>query len=318
MSEQQASYHAGSQDHRDTSETRSDPVAAYLATLASKWGRIGQKQALDRMAVLLGYKDSSSLDWSKLSHQETAALPGRLMEVYAPGTANRYLGALKGVLKQAYLLGQMSEDDYRRAIKLKMVDDIAAEGRVLSQEEISALLQACDDGTKVGARDAAIIALLYAAGLRSTELTALEMEDYHNGELLIENGWDEERSLSLQRGAREALQSWLNVRGEERGPLFFAFKNGDSMQQGIRIFSQALSGLLDRRAKIARIEKVTPGDLRETFILHLLKAGGVDIFLICRLTGIKDVRTIARYDRRGPEALKEAMNLLDVPYQRRV
>jgi hypothetical protein len=50
---------------------------------------IGQKQALDRMAVLMGFPDAFSVDWSKLSPQETATLPEKLVEVYPPGTVNR-------------------------------------------------------------------------------------------------------------------------------------------------------------------------------------------------------------------------------------
>ena len=316
MSQKQKPHNASTHNHAISSETGHNPVMVYLASLASKGGRIGQKLALDRMAVLLGYPNADSVDWSQITSKETSTLREKLMENFAPSTVNRYLGALKGVLKQTYLSGKMSEYNYRRAIKIKSVDDLAPEGRDLTHSEMSALMQACDDGTKVGARDVAIIALLYAAGLRPTELTALEMADYKNGNLIIKNGWDEERNISLNIGALDALQGWLAVRGNEPGPLFFAFITGDKMLIGKRIFSQALCGLLDRRAKTAGIDRLSPSDFRNAFINHLLDAG-VDIVLVSRLAGMKDVRTIARYDRRGNEALQEAVKLLNVPYKQR-
>jgi len=251
-----------------------------------------------------------------LRYTDTTALREKLIEMHTSGTVNRYLSTLRGVLKQAYLLDQMSEDDFRRATKLKRLEDEPIpEGDGLTHEEIGALLQACDDGTNAGARDAAIIALLYAAGLKPTELTGLEMSNYNNGDLVIKNR-DEQRTINIDNGALEALQGWLAVRGKGPGHLFFAIDKADRIQSGKRIFSQALCVMLIKRAKIAGIRRVSPRDFRHSFIIHLLGAG-VDIFLVSRLAGIKDLRTIVRYDRRGDDALREAVKLLRVPYKRR-
>ena len=54
-------------------------------------------------------------------YQHTAAVRGRLLDGYAPSTANRILSALRGVLEQTWLLGQMSPEDFHRAARLAPV-----------------------------------------------------------------------------------------------------------------------------------------------------------------------------------------------------
>jgi len=88
------------------------PAAVYLAQLKHS-SRRPQKQALYLVASLLtsGSADCLTLDWSAVRYQHTAAVRGRLLDGYAPATANRILSALRGVHEQAWLLGQMSAED---------------------------------------------------------------------------------------------------------------------------------------------------------------------------------------------------------------
>ena len=95
------------------------PAAVYLSQLKHS-SRRPQKQALDLVASLLtnGNADCLTLNWSAIRYQHTAAARGRLLDGYAPATANRILSALRGVLEQTWLLGQMSAEDYQRAARL--------------------------------------------------------------------------------------------------------------------------------------------------------------------------------------------------------
>src|SRR5262245_55019767 len=92
------------------------------------------------------------------------------------------LSALRGTLKEAWELGQMSAEDYQRAVSVKNVRGGKAQqaetGRHLSQGEFAALINACLDGTNAGIRDAAIIAVGYIAGLRRSELSRLQLNDF--------------------------------------------------------------------------------------------------------------------------------------------
>jgi len=82
------------------------PAAVYLAQLKQS-SRRPQKQALDLVASLLtrGVADCLTLNWAAIRYQHTAAVRGRLLDGYAPATANRILSALRGVMEQTWLLG---------------------------------------------------------------------------------------------------------------------------------------------------------------------------------------------------------------------
>jgi len=84
---------------------------------------------------------------------------GRLLDGYAPVTANRILSALRGVLEQTWLLGQMSAEDFHRAARLApVIGETLPAGRELLAEELAFLIQNCiEDGSPIGIRDAAII-----------------------------------------------------------------------------------------------------------------------------------------------------------------
>ena len=148
------------------------PAEVYLASLGVG-SRRTMREALNAIATLLtnGSCDARTLDWAALRYQHTAAVRGRLLDRYAPATANRILSALRGVLEQAWLLGQMSAEDYHRAARLSpVIGETLPAGRELLAEEIASLIENClEDDSQIGIRDAAIIAILFGAGLRREE-----------------------------------------------------------------------------------------------------------------------------------------------------
>lgn len=296
-----------------------NPAAVYLAGL-SETGRRTQKQALDTIAGLLtGNLDCLSCNWAKLRYQHTAAIRSKLSEQYKPATVNKMLSALRGVLKQAYLLKQMSAENYQRAIMVKSVEgSTLPAGRELSTGEISALMQVCEnDPSPAGARDAAIIALMYACGLRREEVTALDVSDYEpqTGKLVVKGKRKKERTSYLLNGAGRALADWLKIRGNYSGALFMPINKGGKIADR-RMTNQAIYNLLKKRADKAGVKEFSPHDLRRTFVSDLLDAGA-DIATVSKMAGHANIQTTARYDRRPEEAKRKAANLLHVPYHGR-
>jgi hypothetical protein len=132
-----------------------NPAAVYLAHL-TPGGQRTMCEALNKIAAMLtgGQANALTCQWSALRFQHTAAVRARLAATYKPATANRIICALRGTLKMAWRLGQMSAEDYHRAADIPAVrGETVPAGRELHVGEISALIMACQkDATPAGAR----------------------------------------------------------------------------------------------------------------------------------------------------------------------
>ena len=321
-------------------------AAVYIASLPAESGRRTQAQALRVIAGIFN-AEPSTLNWGALRYQHTAAIRAKLAQAYKPATANKMLSALRQTLKQAWLLGQMHAEEYSRAIELEPVTgETLPAGRELSQGEILALMNACQDdpNTNAGTRDAAIISLLYAAGLRREEAVKLFNDQYdpETGKLVITGKRNKQRTAYITNGAADALKDWLTIRGPQPGALFVEVnkggrvligreakivkptrkvngvnvlnkKAGQLIYHGGALTSQAIYNMLAKRAQEAGIKNFSPHDLRRTFISHLLDAGA-DIATVSKMAGHANIQTTARYDRRPEEAKRKAAELLHVPY----
>jgi len=299
-----------------------NPAAVYLAGLTPT-GRRSQLHALRVVAEILTNQagaDPLALPWEQLRYQHIAGIRARLVERYKPATVNRTLSAIRGVMKAAWRLGQTSSEDYYRAVDIKQVEgETIPAGRELSAGELSALMSDCEHDTTdtAGARDAAIIAILYAAGLRRDEVVRLDLENYdtESGRLLVTGKRSKERTAYLTNGALDAMADWLAIRGDDPGPLFLAINKGGAIQPG-RMTNQAIYDILAKRGKRAGVKKFTPHDMRRTFVSDLLDAGA-DIATVAKMAGHASVNTTARYDRRTEEAKQKAAAKLHIPYRRR-
>ena len=295
-----------------------NPVLVYLARLASSSRRV-MRGALRRMAELLtsGRCDEVTCPWGGLRYQHTAAVRSWLAERYAPATANRYLAALRGVLKEAWRLGYMDAETYRRAVDLPPVrGETLPAGRAISAGELRALFASCaEGGMPGGARDAALLAVLYGGGLRRSEAVGLDVNDYDRstGALRVTRGkGNKARLVYLANGGRAAVAAWVEVRGLDPGPLLLPVSKSGRVTIR-RLSDQAAYDGLRRRAGRAGVAACSPHDCRRSFVGDLLDAGA-DLVTVQKLAGHANVTTTARSDRRSEDAKRKAADLLNVPY----
>jgi site-specific recombinase XerD len=295
------------------------PARVYLARLG-EGSRRTMRTALDTVAALLtGHRwDADTVDWSRLRYQHTAALRAVLLERYQRATTNKHLAALRGVLREAWQLGQMMAEDYHRAVNVRVVTATTLpRGRALTRRELRALFRVCQqDSRPSGARDAALFAVLYGAGLRRSEVVALDLADYdlETGALTIRAAKGRKDRLAYTtNGSRAALGVWLTVRSKEPGPLFWPIDQAGRMTAR-RMTAQSILEILERRARQARVARFSPHDLRRTFISDLLDAGA-DLVAVSAPAGHASVTTTARYDRRGEETKRRTAELLVVPFE---
>jgi site-specific recombinase XerD len=248
-----------------------------------------------------------------------AAIRQRLAEAYAPTSANRMLSSLRGVLRESWNLGLLPAEEYQRAIRVKPVrGSRLPAGRALTAGEIRTLFRTCaEDQRPAGVRDAALLAVLYGAGVRRAEAVALDVADFgaETGEVRVRSGKGNKDRLTYVQGLGcTAVEVWLDVRGSEAGPLFVPIHRSGKVQMR-RMREQSIYDILKRRAETAGIPPFSPHDLRRTFAGDLLDAGA-DISTVQLLLGHASVTTTQRYDRRGEATKRQAASLLRVPYVR--
>ena len=293
----------------------------YVASLSTPSGRRTMRGALDRIAQMTTDEQMSidTYPWYALRFEHIQAIRAKLAEALAPATVNKYLSALRGTLRAAWRLGQMDAEDYHRAADVRGVrGETLPAGRELTGGELGALMASCaNDKTPAGARDGAMIGLLYTCGLRRAELVGLDLGDYNpqTKGLRVRGKGNKERMAWLGDGAAQALGDWLAIRGDTIGPLFVAINRGGHLVQG-RLTSQAIYKMLRKRGAEAHVKSFSPHDLRRTFVSDLLDAGA-DIATVQKMAGHANVTTTARYDRRPETAKQNAAKLLHLPYHAR-
>ena len=296
-------------------------AAIYLTSLNSEAGRRTMRQALNLCAGLLSENaDALTFAWHDLRFQHVTAIRAKLTEVYKPATVNKMLAAVRGVLKSAWQSGQMSAEDFHKAASVKGVkNDTLPAGRELTSGEITALMADCEaDTTNAGARDAAIIGLMYSCGLRREEVVTLDYADYEteSGRLVVRGKGNKERTAWLTGGAARAVADWLTVRGADPGALFVAVNKSGRIVNYKNMTPKTVYKMLAKRANESGVKSFSPHDMRRTFVSDLLDAGA-DITTVSKMAGHASVTTTARYDRRPEEAKRKAASLLHVPYMGR-
>jgi integrase/recombinase XerC len=161
-------------------------------------------------------------------------------------------------------------------------------------DEAAALLDAQD----ASARDRAILELLYATGLRVSELVGLALDDVDRGERTVRvlGKGGKERIVPFGSKAAVGLEAYLHVRGTAAGPLFLNAR-------GSGLSARSVHTLVRRRARAAGLSRrVSPHTLRHTFATHLLDAGA-DLRMIQELLGHSRLSTTQRYTHVAADQL---------------
>jgi len=177
---------------------------------------------------------------------------------------------------------------------------------VLTTVEVDLLLKVTGPDSPLNLRDRAMLELLYATGLRVSELITLRFKDLQLdvGYLIAFGKRNKQRVVPIGESAREALRHYLN---EGRTHLFknpqndFLFLN----QSGKNLTRQGFWKIIKRRACQAGISKnIMPHTLRHSFATHLLE-NGADLRSVQTMLGHADISTVQIYTHVTRERLKQ-------------
>jgi integrase/recombinase XerD len=226
----------------------------------------------------------------------------------APTSVSRAVSAARGFYRFLMLDGHIK---HHPAEDLNTPQRLSHLPQFLSEEEMGELLASPDVKTDEGVRDRAMLELMYATGLRVSELCALQSTDVdiHAGLLRCQGKGSKQRRVPIGKSAIHWLQQYLGVRkrlGSDTKPQLF-------LHHGRSLTRQAAWSIVKAHAERAGVPDISPHTLRHSFATHLLQHGAdsrsvqallghADISTTQIYTHITDVHMRKAYDRFHPRA----------------
>ncbi|QQE10128.1 site-specific tyrosine recombinase XerD [Planctomycetota bacterium] len=179
---------------------------------------------------------------------------------------------------------------------------------VLSQEQVEALLNAPDRSDPLGLRDVALLELLYASGLRASEIANLKERDIHwdMGAARVLGKGNKERVVPIGDAAMRALGEYINnarprlLENRKHQRHVFLSRTGQPITRIV------VWQIIKRQAKTAGLSDVHPHTLRHSFATHLL-VGGADLRVVQELLGHSDIKTTELYTHIDRSRLKDVL-----------
>ncbi len=226
-------------------------------------------------------------------------LQGRGLSVRS---VSRALISLRGLFRFLLLEGHLEEDPVE---EMEIPRPPRSLPHVLSLQEVERILEAPDPSTPLGVRDRAMLELLYATGMRVSELAGLPPEgvDIQVGFARVKGKGDKERVIPIGEVAKERLDLYLKegrprlLKGRE-SPYLFVNRQGRGLSR------QGIWKLIKRYALEAGVlTPITPHTLRHSFATHLLERGA-DLRFVQVMLGHADISTTQIYTHVNQEYLR--------------
>jgi len=240
-----------------------------------------------------------------------AVLAGMRRDGLSPATAARRLSAAKRFYRFLLSEGLREDDPTARLSGPKRGRPLP---KILSEDDVDALFRAAEGRTGVsGLRDRALLEILYAGGLRVSELVSLPMVAFARAEqcIYVTGKGNKERLVPLTDAALDAIAAWRDVRdahlpkapAKRARAARFLFPSKRAAQG--HLTREQFARILTELASAAGLDtrKVSPHVLRHAFATHLL-ANGADLRTVQTLLGHSDISTTQIYTHVLEERLK--------------
>ena len=218
---------------------------------------------------------------------------GWLVDIgYVRSSVVRKLSTLRSFLKWLIRDGIINTDPLPKRGVLNKTRRLP---RFLSKDEVGKLLDVVDSTTTIGLRDLALLELIYAAGLRVSEVHKLNLNDINigNQELIVTGKGSKQRVALIGKPATYAIQRYINhgrIKLDRKGNTKALFVN----QSGYRLTQRTIQKKVNYYSKLAGLKDVHTHTLRHSFATHLLD-GGADLRVVQELLGHASPSTTQLY-----------------------
>ena len=288
-------------------------IDEYIASLSMKeQGREGTNQNTvvayrnDLKQVCAYFKRQQIENWQQVTHEHIAGylLEMRVDQAYRPSTIARKLAALKTFFRFMQSTGIITSDPIEKLDVPRIQRGLP---HVLSQEQIGNLFRQVDDETPAGKRDLTMLHMLYATGMRVSELISLDLGNLDVGNATVvcpgRNGRTKrERVLPLSSTAVETTKRYLAF---ARPGLIVRHPNEQALflnHHGERLTRQGFWLIIKGYARHAGITEITPHMLRHSFAILMLQ-GGMELRSVQELLGHAHISTTQVYSQLARESI---------------
>lgn len=259
---------------------------------------VAYRRDLERMGEDLAARDVDPLE------ADTRSLASHLRRLrrsgLAPRTIRRALSSIKGFYGFLVTEGERSDQPAEPLLPPRKLRELP---KVLTEEEVERLLEAPDLSTPLGLRDRAMIELLYATGLRVTELVRLGLAQLRldQGFLVAFGKGEKERVVPVG----ESAERWVGRYLEEVRPGLLRGRHDEVFlnYRGRPLTRQGFWKILRGYARETGVEDVSPHVLRHSFATHLLEHGA-DLRTVQLMLGHSDISTTQIYTHIHRERLR--------------
>ena len=220
-------------------------------------------------------------------------------EGLSPASVSRNIAAMKAFLLYLIKHGVMTGDPSERIRPPKVHKKTP---QIVETKIMDQLLMLPDLKTKKGIRDKAILELLYATGIKVTELITLKESDIHLSGRYITCGDRRERNIPIGNEAKNALQAYLDIRDTEINKKHQAYLFLNS--SGDQLTRQGLWKILKTYASLVGMSEINPNTIRHSFAAHLIE-NGADLGSVQEFLGHADITTTQLYLSQGLKSSRE-------------
>lgn len=223
----------------------------------------------------------------------------------SPATISRAVASLKSFYSYLHSIGEVNSNPVLGVVTDKNVKKLP---QILTGREVELLLEQPDQNDVKGCRDRAMLELLYATGIRVSELISLDRDDVSISAGFIRcRGQDKERVIPMYPTAIRALSDYINLVRDQLiavpdEPALFVNMSGERMSR------QGFWKVIKYYQEKAKIDKdITPHTLRHSFAAHLLE-NGADLRSIQEMLGHADISSTQIYTQLVKKQLKDVYN----------
>ncbi|MHB8330766.1 MAG: tyrosine-type recombinase/integrase [Candidatus Dormibacteria bacterium] len=259
----------------------------------------GREEAAERLLQMTGGRANELA----LNFQGSLVEAGR-----SPATVNRRLSTLRALTKLGRMLGMISWKIEIDNLDTAVYRDTRGPGELA----VRRMLEQLPSSAK-GIRDTAMVHLMYDMGLRRGELTGLDVKhwDPERGALSVLGKKRKDREwLSIPASTRQALEAWLEIRGDEPGAMFQAL---DRKNYGHRLTGAAVFSIIRKLGRRVGV-KTRPHGLRHAAITAVLDKNGGDLRKAARFSRHRSLDTLQMYDDNRRDLGGQMAELVALPH----